>query len=200
MKAIVILRRGVFLSLLAVVLVATVGGCATPAGVSPDKAEGEAKRIVEIETEGLALHYLCQSFWGEATFSSYFANQAEFKSDFKRDFEQGLAKSDRPVSASGYQFSFDSAARSTVVRCDVCGAISKSGDVYHATFFWLLEPIGLDFIDDNFDESREGLFWEGSVKDIPTTVTVKLPTIDSLVYKAWEHPVGHCHAHVWWSD
>jgi len=34
---------------------------------------------------------------------------------------------------------------------------------------------------------------------IPTTVTVKLPTIDNFVYKAWEHPIGHCHAHVWWS-
>jgi len=189
MKAIVILRRGVFLSLLAMVLVAIVGGCATPVGVSPDKTEGEAKRIVEIEAEGLTLHYLCQSFWGEATFSGYFANQAKFKSDFKRDFEQGLTQGDKPVSASSYQFSFDSAARSTVVRCDICGAISKSGDEYHATFFWLLEPIGLDFIDDNFDESREGLSWEGSIKDIPTTIILEFP-----------RPIGHCHAHVWWSD
>ncbi|MBA7585491.1 hypothetical protein ES708_27475 [subsurface metagenome] len=67
-----------------VVLVAAMGGCATPADVSPGKVEGEVKRIVKIVAEELTLHYLRQSFWGEATFSGYFANQAKFKSDFNR--------------------------------------------------------------------------------------------------------------------
>ena len=57
-----------------------------------------------------------------------------------------------------------------------------------------------DFIDDDFVESEKGLFWEGFVNGVPATVTVELPTIDSFVYKAWAHPIGHCHAHAWWSD
>ena len=69
---------------------------------------------------------------------------------------------------------------------------------YSATFFWLLRPLGLDFIDSDFEESEKGLFWEGLVNGIPTSVSVDLPAIDRSVYEAWQHPVGHCHAHVWW--
>lgn len=68
----------------------------------------------------------------------------------------------------------------------------------HATFFWLLRPLGLDFIDNDFQESEKGLFWEGFVNGVPTTVTIQLPTVDGFVYEAWAHPIGHCHAHVWW--
>ena len=41
---------------------------------------------------------------------------------------------------------------------------------------------------------------EGVINGVPTTVTIELLTINSSVYKAWAHPVGHCHAHAWWSD
>lgn len=196
----VMLRCGVFLCLPLIALLAIVGSCAAPAEVPSGEVEGETQRVVEVEVDGLVCHYMCQSFWGEAEFSDYFAHQAQFKADFKKDFEQGLTRSDRPVSTSDYSFSFDRASRSTVTKCDVHGAITKSGNEYRATFFWLLTPLGLDFIDDDFQESKEGLFWQGSLKGIPTTVTVRLPTIDEREYEAWEHPIGHCHAHIWWSE
>lgn len=200
MKVVVMLRRGVSLCLPLITLLAITGSCAAPAEVPSGEVAGEIQQVVEVEVGGLVCHYMCQSFWGEATFSNYLANQAQFKADFKQDFEQGLTQRDRPVSASDYSFSFDRASRSTVSRCDVRGAITKSGNEYRATFFWLLTPLGLDFIDDDFQESKEGLFWQGSIKGIPTTVTVKLPVIDEREYEAWEHQVGHCHAHVWWSE
>ena len=206
MKATMVLKHGVTLSLLATMLLAVVGGCAPvpapappPAEVPPAKEEGEVRRVIEVEADGLTIHYLRQSFWGEKEFSSYLANQAQFKSDFKEDFEPGLAKAG--VSASDYSFSFDSATRSTVIRCDIHDNISlRTGGGYYARFGWLLNPLGLDFIDDNFEASTNGLSWEGLAKSIPTTVTVELPVIDSSVYKAWEQPIGHCHAHAWWSD
>ena len=46
--------------------------------------------------------------------------------------------------------------------------------------------------------SKEGLFWEGKVDGIPTSITIELP-LQETAYKAWEHPVGHCHGHVWWT-
>jgi hypothetical protein len=198
MTATRILKHGISPWLL---LIVSLAGCArapTPAEVPPAKEAGEIKRVIEVEVDELTCHYLCQSFWAEEAFSAHLANQAQFKADFKQNFEQGLAQWD--VSASEYNFSFDSATRSTAVRCDIHDATSlRAGGEYYAQFEWLLRPLGLDFIDDNFTESERGLSWEGSINDIPTTVTVKLPTIDNIVYEAWEHPIGHCHAHAWWT-
>ena len=190
-----ILKQAVLSLLLVMTLLVTVAGCAPaptplPAEVPQAKEEGEIQRIIEVKAEGLTVHYSRQSFWGEKEFSHHLANQAKFKSDFKKDFEQGLAQSDRPVTASDYSFSFDRTTCSTVTRCDIHGAISKRGDKYHATFFWLLRPLGLDFIDDKFRESEKELFWEGSIQGVPTTVTLELPVSG----------FGNCHAHAWWSD
>ena len=87
--------------------------------------------------------------------------------------------------------------KATVLNCDIHGAISESEGEYYATFKWLLVTLGLDFIDDNFKESEEGLSWEGEVGGIQTGITIKLPPQES-VYEAWKRPVGHCHGHVWW--
>ena len=189
MKVVVMLRRGVFLCLPLLTLLAIMGSCAAPAEVPSGEVAGEIQQVVEVEVGGLVCHYMCQSLGGEAEFSDYLANQAQFKADFKQDFEQGLTQSDRPVSASDYSFSFDRASQSTVSRCDVRDAITKSDNEYRATFFWLLTPLGLDFIDDDFQESETGLSWDGCINNVPTTITLKFP-----------RSIGHCHAHVWWSE
>ena len=202
------IKQGIPLLLLIAILLATMAGCAptptpplptTPAEVPMAEAEGELQRVIEARADGLIFHYLRQSFWGEKEFSDYLANQTRFKADFKEDLEQSLAKNS--VSASDYSFSFDSTTRSTVIRCDIHDAITSSSEGrYRARFEWLLHPLGLDFIDNHFQESERGLSWEGSINSVPSTITVELPTIDSSVYKAWEHPIGHCHAHAWWSE
>lgn len=197
MTATGILKQGIPLELLTIVLLAGCVGALAPAVVPPAEVEGEIKRVVEVEADGLTCHYLCQSFWAEEAFSAHLANQAQFKADFKQDFEQGLAQWN--ITASDYSFSFDSATRSTIALCDIPDAITLSGDEYRARFEWLLTPLGLDFIDDNFHESETGLSWQGSINGMPTTVTVKLPTIDNIVYEAWAEPIGHCHAHAWWT-
>lgn len=204
MAATVILKQGIPLGLLTIVfLTGCVGAPAPaevpPAEVPPAEEPGEIKRVIEVEVDELTCHYLCQSFWTEDAFSTHLADQAQFKTNFQQDFEQGLAQSDVSVSASDYSFSFDPTTQSTSTRCDIHDAIWKSDGEYHATFFWLLTPLGLDFIDDNFTESERGLSWQGSINDTPTTVTVKLPTIDNIVYEAWAGPIGHCHAHAWWA-
>lgn len=203
MTATLVLKQGISFWL----LVALLGGCChapapTPAPaiteLPPTEETGKIQQIIEAEVDGLTCHYLCQSFWAGDEFSSHLANQAQFKADFRRDFEHGLTRSDVAVSASDYSFSFDSATWSIVSRCDIHSAISKGDSRYLATFFWLLTPLGLDFINNNFAESKCGLSWEGTIQGIPTTVNVKLPATDNIVYKAWAEPIGHCHAHIWW--
>jgi hypothetical protein len=197
MAATGILKQGIPPGLLAIVLLAGCVGAPAPAEVPPAEVEDEIKRVIEVEADGLTCHYLCQSFWTEEAFSAHLADQAQFEADFKQDFDQSLAQ--RNVSASDYSFSFDSATRSTVARCDISDAITLSGDEYRARFEWLLTPLGLDYIDDNFQESETGLSWQGAINGMPATVTVKLPTIDNIVYEAWAEPIGHCHAHAWWT-
>jgi len=199
MKATLILKQGMALWLLMLVLLAGCTCMPAPSELPPAKELGETQRIIEVKTDGLTCHYLCQSFWTEDEFSAHLANQAEFETNFKNDFEQREVKYN--ISVSDYQFSFDSATHSTIVRCNIHNAISlRAGNKYYAQFEWLLNPLGLDLIDNDFKESERGLSWEGSTNGVPTTVNVKLPTIDNSVYKAWEHPIGHCHAHAWWCE
>ena len=200
MKATMLLKQGIPLGLLIAALLAGCAGTPAPAEAPLTEEQGEIERVITVEADVLTLHYERGSFWAEEEFSAHLANQAQLEADFREDFEQGLAQSDVPVSASDYTFSYHRGTRSTLARCDAHGAISKTDGRYHATFFWLLKPLGLDFIDDNFQESKKGLSWKGSINGVPTTIVVTLPTIDNLAYEAWAHPVGHCHAHVWWSE
>ncbi len=79
------------------------------------------------------------------------------------------------VDAGDSNFSFDETSHSTVTECHVYGKISKSGDEYVAYFSWFLDPLTLDFIDDNFEESKTGLSWEGNIKGVPTTIKKQPP-------------------------
>jgi hypothetical protein len=103
------------------------------------------------------------------------------------------------VHGTDYEMEFDEAKESTILRCEIRDAVSKSGNRYTARFQWLLEPLGLDFIDDHFKEHKDGLSWEGKVNGVPTTIIIKAPPRETP-YKAWHYPNGHCHAHLWWSE
>lgn len=159
----------------------------------------ETGRIVTVEVQGIVLHYQCESFWSEDEMCRILENKDEFSSEQIGKFIDDLSKhGDREEHALNAKVEFNEDRKSTILRCDIHGAISKSGNGYHATFFWLLGPLELDFIDNDFEQSKKGLSWEGFVDSVPTTVTIELPTIDGFVYEAWRHPIGHCHAHVWW--
>lgn len=179
-------------------------GCVQPPTVTPvptptSTAMEEVARIVKVEAEGVILHHQAESLWSEDEFSTILQNGDGFSSDLIEKFTDDVSKhGERGEYVANAYVEFNEEGKSTVLRCDIEGAVSKSEGKYSATFFWLLRPLGLDFIDNDFEESERGLFWEGLVNDIPTIVSVELPAIDSSVYEAWQHPVGHCHAHVWW--
>jgi len=153
----------------------------------------QIKRVILAEAEETVVHYQSESFWAESEFSRILEAKAEFSSDIIAEFEADLSKySQQAINAN---VEFNENRESTILRCDIQGAISKSDHSYYAVFSWLLKPLELDFIDNGFEESEKGLFWEGPANGIPTAVTVKLPVIHGSVYEAWAHPIGHCHAH-----
>jgi hypothetical protein len=166
-------------------------------GVVPET--GLLEHYITVEVEGTIIHYQKQSFWNESEFLAIFENKEEFKNAVIQDFDEKMYHEWEEY-AVGADVEFDETKKATVLKCDIHGAIRESDGEYYATFKWLLVPFGLDFIDDNFEESKEGLSWDGEVAGIPTNIIVKLPPQES-VYAAWERlpSPGHCHGHVWWT-
>jgi hypothetical protein len=163
-------------------------------GVVPEA--GLLEYNITVEVEGTIIHYQKQSFWNESDFSAIFENKQEFKTSMIENFKKELSTyRERDEQAVNAEVVFDEERKSTILTCDIQGAMLRSG---YFTFRWLLDPLKLDFIDDKFKESKEELSWEGKVDDIPTNIIIKLPPQES-VYEAWEQLVGHCHGHVWWT-
>jgi hypothetical protein len=192
-----------WLNLILILAVLIMGSCTTPSTTPTQSIEltdlTQTKSVVNVETEGLVLHYQNESYWEEGQYPVILQNKANFSSDLIAKFVEDVSThGEKCEEVTNANIEINQGERSTILKCDILGAISKTGNSFHATFFWLLQPLGLDFIDDHFEESERGLFWQGYVDGIATSITISLPTIDGLVYEAWEHPVGHCHAHVWW--
>jgi len=101
------------------------------------------------------------------------------------------------VDVREFEFSLVPENHSTVTSCSIYGTITKSSSKFTVDLLWLLTPLGLDFIDDNFVESNDGLSWEGYADSVLMSIEVKCPPQD-CVYQAWQYPVGHCHGHIWW--
>ena len=195
------LRHAIAIALTAICVCAMLIGI----GVSPLWAvqsevipeTGLLENSITVEVEGTVIHYQKQSFWNESELSAILENKEEFKNAVIQDFDEKMYHEWEEY-AVGADVKIDEAKRATVLKCDIHGAITKSDDSYRATFLWLLRPLGLSFINDKFEESKEGLSWDGGVDGIPTSITIKLPPQES-VYAAWEPSVGHCHGHVWWT-
>ena len=165
------MKRGCFLLLLLALLV--LPGC----------ARQESEPVPGGETE---LIYQERCFW-----------MAEEFPVLSEDYLETLFFVEYNVSAGEFNITFDQKDNSTVLECRIYGKIGRDGDDYRADFSWLLDPLGLDFLDDNFTESTTGLSWEGNIGNVATSILIECPEQDS-VYQAWEEPVGHCHAHIWW--
>jgi len=167
--------------------------CAQPVTEAPAPPRSptpmaEEERIVKVEAEGVTLHYQAESLWSEAEFATILQNRDSFTSDLLGKFIDDVSKQgDREERVANANVRFNEDRKSTIFTCDIEDAVRKSGSVYHATFFWLLRPLGLDFIDDHFKESEKELFWEGLINSTPTSITITLPA-----------SARHCHAHVWW--
>ena len=84
-----------------------------------------------------------------------------------------------------------------IITWVVCNAIWTWDNKCYATFLWLLKPLNLDLINNKFKASNSGLYWSGEINGVPYEIILVLPK-QSMPYKTWGEPVGHCHSHVWW--
>ncbi len=153
------------------------------------------KNIIKTEVEGVIVGYQEESFWTEDSFLKILESKDEFSSNLVNKFCSTVL--DYGKEAFNPRVELNPRKNSTILTSEVHGAISRTENRYYATFEWLLRPMGLDFIDDSFKETIQGLSWEGWIDGVSTEIICKFPYTGSL-YQAWTHPTGHCHAHVWW--
>jgi hypothetical protein len=94
-------------------------------------------------------------------------------------------------------FTFRIVGNDLYIFYKVSGFVWRSGSQCYADSSWLIRPLGLDLIDNHFVETTSSLEWRGELNGIKVTLIISLPP-QEVPYKAWQEPVGHCHAHIWW--
>ncbi len=151
------------------------------------------KIVVDVKDE--MGHYLQIRRWNEEGFKQILKDEARFKEDIIKEFKR--IHESYGVSIENCMALINKEERASILECDVKGFIYRSGNSYTAEFEWLLGPLGLDFLDNKFKESKDSLYWNGTINGTVTSVLVKLPPMNKP-YAAWGQPNGHCHAHVWW--
>lgn len=166
-------------------------------------------RAIEVIVSGLTVMYRIETTWDKEGFAdqlnSYMCDPAGYLTSLLSSVASKWPA--YGVTASDWEVELSTSCTGTtkeikwriVLHGQVHGAVSVSGNRYLAHFQWLLTPLGLDFIDSHFVEREDGLFWQGELSGVPTTITVRVPACP-VPYYAWHEPNGHCHAHVWWSE
>ena len=136
----------------------------------------ELERDIVIEAEGETLHYLEEKKWAEDEFSRVVEQKDQFGADQIQEF-----KDTYDISAGDFDVEIDKEWKLTILKCDVYVKLDGWYD-----FHWFLRPLGLDFIDDDFERLERELSWEGSLDGVKTTILLTFP-----------FQINNCHAHVW---
>jgi hypothetical protein len=142
-----------------------------------DIESSEAERIIRINTEDDIIYYEETVFWDERGFLEILEDKSAFY-----DSQVGEFKETYEVDAGDFNVEFTENKNSTTISCEVYEKFN--GNWYD--FHWLLNPMGLDFLDSPFEKYEKGLSWEGVIEGNPTTITLD-----------FSFPIENCHAHVW---
>jgi hypothetical protein len=178
-KALAKLQIVIIVVMVCITVVGVFAWWATKRELAPPSWLGETakEKSIEIIAKEPILHYQENLFWDENQFSEITKPQNDFCSAQIEKFNERYN-----VTADNFSFEFDEKREMTILKCDVHGKFSGSWYDFH----WLLNPLGLDFIDNHFAKSEKELFWQGIIDGIITTIVLRFP-----------FSIDHCHAHVW---
>jgi len=183
-------RKSFCLLISSLFILGFLGGCIESTTQTPAKTNNPIKIDIRTEVERVIIHYQEESFWTDDEFSRILENKNKFRSDFIEKFSDNVSKyGERKETVANAEIEFNSERKSTILKCDVHDAVSKSGNDYHSTFRWFLGPLGLDFLDDHFERFGNKLSWEGSINDVRYTIVLNFPA-----------SIDNCHAHIWWTE
>lgn len=159
------------------------------------------ERFIKTDVVDGVIQYQYKCVYSKADFDKINKNvMSENLINHFKNFINNYKEGDYKFSVENMNVSFDEETGSVDFSADVKGAIKKNLEGRNrATLLWLIKPLRLDFIDDKFIESENGLSWNGVINNIDTSINLRFPPQDEI-YKAWSGTIGHCHGHVWWID
>ncbi len=166
-----------------------------PKGKKTRILPSEVENRITAEVKDSTCHYKQERVWSEKEFQQILGDEEGFKERMVDDFKE--AHEPYGIVIKNCYIHLDKDNRITTLECDVEGFVYKSDDSYTAEFDWLIRPLGLDFIDNKFNETKDSLSWSGVINGTKTSILIRLPPMNKT-YAAWGQPNGHCHAHVWW--
>ena len=147
--------------------------------IVPSPIGREAEQIIEIKAEAEILHYQRESLWIGGEFSKILESKKKFESKEIESFENNLERHNKYI--VNVEVEFDEARKSTILTCDVRGAMYS---VNSYDFHWLLGDLPFDLY--QFKQSEKELDYEGEINGVTTKIRLAFP-----------YPIAHCHEHVW---
>ncbi len=165
-----------------------------------EAATSSAKEVslnIVVDVKDMTGHYLQVRKWSKKDFERILKDEESFKEEMIRNFKK--SHESYGISIENCTASINEGEMTSALECDIKGFINRSDNSYTAEFEWLLGPLGLDFLDNKFGESKDSLYWNGAINGTTVSILVKLPPMNKP-YAAWGQPNGHCHAHVWWKS
>ncbi len=176
--------------------VATIAGKSTTTStVSPPVMKPPVERKVIAEVKDSTISYREAIVYEKGVFRTIVDSWRETSSNISNDVVNRYGRNIRIVDVKCHYMEVND---TVTVEFTVLDKVwTTSGGGRYADFLWLLTPLNLDFINNHFEETNKGLFWEGMIDGVRTSVEVLLPP-QPVPYRAWQQPIGHCHGHVWW--
>ena len=123
------------------------------------------KQEIRTEIKGIIVKYREKCSYSKDDFSIILKDKEEFKIQFIDRIKRRLSSYNREIINPKVEFNLTK--RTMILTGKISGALSKTGDEYYSTFGCLLRLLSLDFINDNFKESKQDLFWRGKIKEMP---------------------------------
>ena len=151
------------------------------------------ERIISVKVVNTTLHYVEVVTYSPKDFKYI----TRYWGVLREAVIQNITRTYSSISPLNLEVRTSIANNSVIIEFDVAGEVWASDSHYTADFLWMLEPLGLDFINNHFKETTHGLSWEGFLNGVLTKVEVILPP-QKVPYVAWGQPIGHCHGHAWW--
>jgi len=168
--------------------------------IPPDKTPSPhnfkpVSRIIIANVSIVGTDYMEKITYSPEDFSQILKNLSSVENSLLQDFKSRVSSYNIEMVDLKVRVLNDS--YSLLLSCFVKGNVWSTSSGFTADMSWLINPLGLDLIDDHFEETNHSLEWKGNLQGIYTEIYIELPP-QNMSYRAWQQPVGHCHAHIWW--
>lgn len=165
-----------------------------PTKVEIPPKEEAISRSFRIMVRGEIIHYKETYTWSENNYLNIIENKTGFRTIQVQHFEDKY-----DIEPKFHETKFIKSDMSTLFECEIREKVTENEGKYTANLSWLLNPYGLNFVENEFEETKTELKWHGELDQISTGIIIDLPPQENK-YSEWGEPAGYNHSTIWWSE